>query len=182
MLRGMPAAFSAQPSDPAAAPEASVRASRLPGGGMAYAVSLPPQHMPAVRHADLARAWDAAREAASRGQQGDAREILFRHDDGTVTRLALADHDARCWAGAVDALARLGTLQGMALCLRLLALVELLSRSPELALLFRLEAGRASLHPALLRAAATLALNEAAGFDEAALRRQLPLGLADPAA
>lgn len=182
MLGGMPAAFSAQPTDPAAAQASSVRASRLPCGGTAYAVSLPPQHVPAVRHADLARAWDAAREAASRGQQGDAREILFRQDDGTLTRLTLADHDARCWAGAVDALSRLGTLQGMALCLRLLALVELLSRAPDLARLFRLEAGRATLHPALLRAAATLALNEAAGFDETALRRLLPLGLTHPAA
>jgi hypothetical protein len=180
MLGRMPAAFSATQDDPAAA--SSVRASALPCGGTAYLVNLPPRHVPAVRHADLARAWDAAREAAARGLAGDAREILFRHADGAVTRLALADHDARCWAGAVDTLSRLATLQGMALCLRLLALVELLSRAPELALLCRLEAGRASLHPALLRAAATLALNEAAGFDAAALRRLLPLGLVHPAA
>jgi hypothetical protein len=167
MLRGMSARVSA-----------AIHASVGPCGTTTYLVAVPPEHLPAVRHTDLARAWDAARQAAAQDNPGAVREIVFRRDGGAFTRLVLADPDARCWAQAVDAMTRLNTLQGMALCLRLLALVELLARAPGLACLYRLRAGTAELHPALLRAAAGLALDPAGLFDEAALRRQLPVGFA----
>ena len=55
--------------------------------------------------------------------------------------------DARCWAGAVDRTVGLGTSYGLALCLRLLALVDLLARARWAIPLFRLERDGADLHP-----------------------------------
>jgi hypothetical protein len=93
-------------------------------------------------------------------------------------RLAITDRDACCWSEAVDRSADLGTLAGLALCLRLLALVELLGRSPALGALFELTSDGARLHPALLRAAATQPLDSGARFDERAFTglssRRLP--------
>lgn len=151
----------------------SIQCGAGPDGVATYLVDLPPERLPAVRHAELARAWDAAHHAAAAAHWGAPRRIMFRRHDGEVTLLAIADQDARCWADAVDRLAGLETLHGLALCLRLLALIDLLSRAPALADLYHLEDGAAELHPALLRVAAAQALDAEARFDEAALRRTL---------
>jgi hypothetical protein len=58
----------------------------------------------------------------------------------------------------------------MALCLRLLALVEALARLPWLAPLFSVSARGIRLDPALLAAAATMPLDGAARFDESGLK------------
>ena len=92
--------------------------------------------------------------------------------------LSIADRDARCWAEAVDRGADLGTLAGLALCLRLLALVEVMSRATWLAGMFDVTAEGVDLHPALLRAAAAMPLDSAARFDAEALRRLLSRGIA----
>jgi hypothetical protein len=151
----------------------SIQCGAGPDGVATYLVDLPPERLPPVRHAALARAWDAAHHAAAAAHWGAPRNIMFRRDDGEVTLLAIADEDARCWADAVDRLAGLETLHGLALCLRLLALIDLLGRAPSLAGLYALDGGAAELHPSLLRAAAAQALDSAARFDEAALRRAL---------
>jgi hypothetical protein len=151
----------------------SIKCGAGPDGVATYLVDLPPERLPPVRHAELARAWDAAHHAAAAAHWGAPRKIMFRRDDGEVTVLAIADEDARCWADAVDRLAGLDTAHGLALCLRLLALIDLLGRAPDLSGLFDLEGGAAELHPSLLRAAAAQALDSAARFDEAALRRTL---------
>ena len=147
-------------------------------GRRAYAVPCPPESLPAVRPDALLAAWRAARAGAAAGRWGPPRTLMFRRDTAEPTVIAIADRDARCWAEAVDRDADLGTLTGLALCLRLLALVEVLARADFLAGLFAVGEEGIELHPALLGAAAALPLDAAARFDAEALRRLLSRGLA----
>ncbi len=62
---------------------------------------------------------------------------------------------------------------GLAVCLRLLALVDVLGRARWLTGMFRVTAEGIDLHPELLRAAAAMPLDAAARFDETGLRRLL---------
>lgn len=142
-------------------------------GTLTYLVDLPPEALPPVRGRDLAAAWDAAREAATNAVWGTGRLFRFRRADGGFTDLALADRDARCWAGAVDLTVGMETSYGLSLCLRLLALVDLLARAPWTAALFELSRTGAELHPALLRAAAVSQLTAEARFDETCFRDAL---------
>ena len=157
-----------------ATPVPFVRVGRSPDGVLTYVVDQPPETLPAVRSRDIALAWDAARQAALSARWGAVRGFRFRRADGAFTDLALADRDARCWAGAVDATVGMANSHGLATCLRLLALVDLLARAHWAAGLLRLERDGADLHPALLRAAATTPLTQEARFDEARFRAHLP--------
>jgi hypothetical protein len=152
-----------------------------PAGTLTYVLDFAPHATPGVRRADLARAWEAAHAAAASMRWGVARALLFRPAEGTATSLAIADPDARCWAGAVDATLGLDHPYGIAVCLRLLALVELLARAPWLAALYVLDGGAAEFHPALLSAAATCALDSEARLVEGEVRERLR-GLASAAA
>jgi hypothetical protein len=139
-------------------------------GSLSYAIAVPPESLPAVTPTALLGAWDAARARAHQGGWGPPRELLFRRPDGSAQRLAIVDRDARSWAEAVDLRADLATIGGLSLCLRLLALVDVMGRSAWLAGLFRVTAAGAELHPALLRAAASMPLDSGARFDAEALR------------
>ncbi|MBN8892016.1 MAG: hypothetical protein J0H91_17150, partial [Rhodospirillales bacterium] len=110
------------------------------------------------------------RLAAIEQAWGGPRLFRFRRADGGFTDLALTDRDACCWARAVDATIGMGTPYGLTLCLRLLALVELLGRSPWAAELIAMRRDGAALHPGLLHAAATQALTAQARFDETPFR------------
>ncbi len=138
-----------------------------------YLVDAGPEELPAVRGRDLDRAWHAARQAALAEAWDTIRGFRFRRADGRITDLVLADPDACCWVGAVDRLAGLGSRQGLSLCLRLLALVDLLARAPWTASLCRLARDGAELDPRLLRLAAVAPLSAEARFDEAAFRAAL---------
>ena len=140
---------------------------------MTYLVDLPPEALPPVLGRDLAAAWDAARDAASDAAWGAARLFRFRQPDGSVTDLALSDEDARCWAGAVDLTVGMQTSYGLSLCLRLLALVDLLARAPWTAALFQIGRTGTALHPDLLSTAATAQLTAEARFDETGFRARL---------
>ncbi len=118
-------------------------------------------------------AWYAARDAAIADHWDSIRAFRFNRPDGSHTDLALADRDARCWAGAVDRTVGLGTTMGMSLCLRLLALVDLLAHASWVRPLVRLARDGAEFHPALLRAAASQPLTHEARFDEAGFRLRL---------
>lgn len=142
-------------------------------GTVTYLVDVPPEALPPVRGRDLAAAWEAAREAAGAALWGTARLFRFRRIDGGFTDLAISDTDALCWAGAVDDIADMRTSYGLSLCLRLLALVDLLAHAPWATALFSLPRGGAALHPALLRIAATVPLTQEARFDEADFRLSL---------
>jgi hypothetical protein len=142
-------------------------------GTMTYLVDVPPEALPPVLGRDLAAAWDAARDAASDAAWGAVRLFRFRRPDGSVTDLALSDEDARCWAGAVDVTVGMQTSYGLSLCLRLLALVDLLAHAPWTAALFQIGRTGTALHPALLSAAATAELTPEARFDETGFRARL---------
>jgi len=151
----------------------SVRVGQSADGTYTYVVSQSPETLPAVRGRDLELAWDAARQAALAANWGAPRAFRFRRDDGSVTDLALADRDARCWANAVDRMAGMGTSYGLSIFLRLLALVDLLARTTWTAGFVRLARDGADLHPLLLRAAASVQLTVDARFDAEAFRARL---------
>lgn len=152
----------------------SVRVAEAPDGALTYLVAVPPERLPPVRPGDLLAAWTLARQAAARRRWGRSRVLLFRPaPDAPPTRIAIADRDAGAWAEAIDAAIGLHTLAGLALCLRLLALVEVLTRADWLAALFEVTPAGIDLHPSLLAAAAAMPLDKAARFDEAGLRRLL---------
>lgn len=161
-----------------AMPDAAIGVAEDASGALAYAIPCPPESLPAVRPGALLAAWDAAREGAAAGRWGPPRTLVFRRKDAEPTVLAIADRDARCWAEAVDRGADLGTIAGLSLCLRLLALVEVMGRAQWLAGMFDVTAHGVDLHPALLRAAAAMPLDAGARFDAEALRRLLSRGIA----
>jgi hypothetical protein len=151
----------------------SIRVGGDPNGLMTYLIDLPPEALPSVCKRDLERAWYAAREAALAERQGAVRGFRFNLPDGSHTDLALADRDARCWVGAVDRTVGITSASGLSLCLRLLALIDLLARAPWARSLFHLARDGAEFHPALLRAAASAPLTRDARFDEAGFRVRL---------
>jgi hypothetical protein len=150
-----------------------VRVGRGADGLTTYLVDLPPETLPPVTGRDLERAWYAARAAAISADWGAARGFRFRRADGGYLDLALEDADARCWAGAVDDTVGMANSYGLSLCLRLLALVDLLARAGWAARVVRLARDGAELHPCLLRAAASLPLTPEARFDETSFRAHL---------
>ena len=161
------------PSCPPMDPSPAIRVGTSPDGSVTYLVAVPPEALPPVGKRDLERAWHSARRAALHQKWGVVRGFRFARPDGTHTDLALADPDAACWVAAIDAAVGLGTSHGMSLCLRLLALIELLAHASWARPLFTLDRDGADLHPALLRTAATIPLTKEARFDEAGFRARL---------
>jgi hypothetical protein len=155
--------------------QARVRMAEAASGARTYLVDMAPEALPPVRPRDLHAAWDSARGAALSQQWGRPLMLRFRRADPDVpaTELALADADACCWAAAVDGTVGLASAYGMSLCLRLLALVDLLPRAPWALPLVAIQRDGAAIHPALLRAAAETPLAPDASFDAAALRTAL---------
>lgn len=151
----------------------SIRVGTSPDGSVTYLVAHPPEALPPVGKRDLELAWFTARRAAIGQRWGVIRGFRFNRPDGTHTDLALADPDAACWVDAIDKAVGLHTCHGLSLCLRLLALVELLAKARWARPLFTLNRGGADLHPALLRTAATIPLTREARFDEAGFRARL---------
>lgn len=166
-------AMSAQDPRGSTSSAGSIRVGGSPGGPLTYLVDLPPEALPSVCRRDLERAWYAAREAALAERQGPVRGFRFNRPDGSHTDLALADRDARCWVGAVDQTVGIANAPGMSVCLRLLALIDLLARAPWARSLFHLARDGAEFHPALLRTAASQPLTRDARFDEAGFRSRL---------
>jgi hypothetical protein len=151
----------------------SVQVGTGPDGSLTYLVELPPEELPPVHRRDLERAWYAARDAALCDRWGVIRGFRFRREDGSVSDLALADPDACCWAGAVDRTVGMRNSYGLSVCLRLLALVDLLARVRWADSLYLLQRDGAELHPVLLRAAASTPLTAEARFDENGFRGRL---------
>jgi hypothetical protein len=144
-------------------------------GTLTYLIDHSPSELPAVRGRDILIAWDLAHDAASRAAWSVARAFRFRSRDGGWTDLALRDPDAACWAGAVDRVVGMETSYGLSVCLRLLALVDLLARAPWTRSLIDLETRDAKLHPTLLRLAAETRLTDDASFDEPGFRSSLKI-------
>ncbi len=152
-----------------------IRVARTDAGAIAYLVPVPPERLPAVPPGDLLRAWNVARHGAVQRQWGTPRFLRFAQGGGREpTEIAIADPDAGAWTEAIDRAFGLETLTGLSLCLRLLALVEVLTRAARLEPFFDVTPAGVDLHPSLLAAAAALPLNPAARFDEAVLMERLP--------
>jgi hypothetical protein len=150
-----------------------VRVVQANDGSVTYLVDFGPESLPPVRTADLAHAWEAARQAASGAEWGLPRAFRFLQEDGTTLDLALSDEDACCWAAAVDQTTGMQTTYGLSLCLRLLALVDLLARAPWTGAHCRIARAGATLDPVLVRTAATSPLTNGADFDESLFRLKL---------
>jgi hypothetical protein len=151
----------------------AVRVAELPDGALAYAIAVSPEALPAVAPDALLAAWRLAREAAAARRWGRRRQLRFDGAGAAPTDLAIADPDAAAWAEAIDEAVGLDSLPGLTLCLRLLALIEVLTRASWLAPLFDVTPDGVDLHPRLLAAAATLPLDASARLDEPGLRRHL---------
>ncbi len=152
--------------------DSAVRVQTRPDGALLYLIALPPEALPPVRARDLAAAWDAARAAALDERWGSARLFRFRRADGSALDLALGDADACCWAAAVDGTVGMGSTYGLSVCLRLLALVDLLARAAWAGDVMALRRDGAALAPALVQAAAMQPLTGEARFDEGDFRRR----------
>src|SRR5579875_2244676 len=101
-----------------------IEVSADPAGCTRYLIHGSPKTLPPVTRRELVLAWDAARTGALIATApGALRAFRFARTDGSVTDLALADRDARCWAQALDRRVSLSTAYGLSICLRLLALV-----------------------------------------------------------
>ena len=164
-------------------PAPAVQVATAADGSRLHLVDIAPEALPPVGKRDLLRAWAAAHEAARAECRGEQRRFGFRNPDGSLTLLALADADAGCWAQAVDRTIGLGSLHGLSVCVRLLALIELLTRDRSLIGLLSIKAGDVDLHPALLRAAASGPLTSAGPLRLGAVspgRRLCPRPCLDP--
>lgn len=169
--------------DPSNAPVAPIRVVRDAHGGLTYLVDALPEDLPAVRKRDVELAWDSAHRAAQGGRWGTLRGFRFqRVGSETPPRdLLLADIHAAAWAEAVDSMIGLRSLYGLSLCLRLLALVDLLAHARWADGLYRMHRGEAEMDVRLLRLAATARLTPQAGFDAAGFRAILcPTALPAP--
>ncbi len=175
---------------------AAIRVARAPDGALRYTLSLAPAALPPVTPKALQAAWDTARDSIRAAERrrlpgpyhngpdpiwpdvnqprwGTPRLLQFLPVEGEPTEIAIADRDASAWAEAIDSAFGLDSLLGMTLCLRMLALVEALTRLPWLAPLVSLGSGSLRLHPSLLEAAAALPLDAGARFDDDGLKRHL---------
>jgi hypothetical protein len=139
-------------------------------GTPTYLIDHAPSDLPAVRGRDILAAWACARQAS--GAHPHACAFRFRREDGGWADLVLRDGDALRWAGAADRLLGIHTSYGLSVCLRLLALIDLLARASWAGAWVDLR-GDVSFHPRLLRLAAESRLTDDAGFDEPGLKRQL---------
>jgi len=162
-----------------------VRLMRDTHGSLIYLVDALPEELPSVRKRDVEVAWESAHRAARAGQWGVVRGFRFQRagSDLPPRDLLLADGNAACWAKAVDELVGLRGLYGLSLCLRLLALVDLLAHARWADGLYHMRHGEAEMDAGLLRLAASARLTPQAGFDAAQFRAILcPPSLAGPTA
>jgi len=164
-------------------PTGPVRIARDAHGSVTYVIDALPQELPAVRKRDVELAWHAAHRAARQGAWGVVRGFRFQRagSEAPPYDLLLAESNAACWAAAVDGMVGLGTLYGLSLCLRLLALVDLLARARWADGLYKMHHGEAEMDAQLLRLAAAARLTPQAGFDADGFRASLcPLSLPSP--
>jgi hypothetical protein len=151
----------------------AIEEAAAPDGTLTYLIHDTPAALPPVLGRDLLHAWDQARTAALHHAPAAPRAFRFARADGTTTDLSLCDPDARCWAGAVDRLCGIASPYGMSVCLRLLALIDLMAAHAWARPLFTVYRNRVDLHPSLLSLAAHACLTEDGRFDAPAFRAQL---------
>jgi len=148
-----------------------------PNGDVLHIIAAAPAALPAVTKRDIEQAWEVAH--AGNAASAPPRGFRFTLTEAPPIELMLYDSDAAAWALAVDRIASLSTAHGVSLCLRLLALVELMSRAAWARPWFSVSRAGANIRAELLHAAAIAPLSPAGGFDEPALRALLPRSLTE---
>ncbi len=155
---------------------AKIRTETGPDGEILHLVPYLPAALPAVTRRDLEQAWEAARAAALAPPQATARTHAFRflQESAPPLDLVITDTDAASWAAAIDRIANLSTAHGISICLRLLALFQLMATQLWARNWFNLSRAGLEFHPALLQAAALSPLTPTGGFAETSLQALLP--------
>jgi hypothetical protein len=148
-----------------------------PAGEILHLIPHPPASLPAVTKRDLEQAWEAA--SARSEDFGPARGFCFSRPGAEPLNLMLNDPDAANWAAAIGRAKDLETAHGISVCLRLMALVELMGSSGWARPWLNFRREGLEIHPALWQAAALAPLTETGGFAETALRALLPRGAPD---
>lgn len=142
-------------------------------------VPVPPPDLPPVDPHDLIEGWNAATVAAEMGLSAgpeEARGIRFRRPDGEDLGIVFADIDVNCWVSALERTVGLDTLYGLAVCFRLLGMIDQMATQAWTRDFYSVGGGDGpDIDVALLRAAARLPLNDEARFDTIAFRARLDL-------
>lgn len=156
-----------------------IRTEAGPRGEILHLVPYLPAALPPVTKRDLEQAWEAARAAALAPPKPGARTakthgFRFLQDAAPPLDLVITDTDAASWAAAIDDTANLSTAHGISICLRLLALFQLMATQVWVRKWFSLKPAGLEFHPALLQAAALSPLTPTGGFAETTLQALLP--------
>ncbi|HQT39263.1 MAG TPA: hypothetical protein PK231_07540 [Acidocella sp.] len=155
---------------------AVIRTEYGPAGEVLHLIPHPPSLLPNVTKRDLEQAWEAARtNALTANAPTAAHGFRFTQPGNAPLDLALTDPDAANWTEAIDRVADLGTAHGISVCLRVLALFQLMANAAWTRPWFSFTHSGLEFHPALLQAAALTPLTPTGGFAETALRALLPL-------
>ncbi len=154
---------------------AEIRTRTGPDGEILHLVPYLPAALPAVTKRDLETAWETARAAALAPPLSTATHAFrFLQDSAPPLDLLITDTDAASWAAAIDRLASLSTAHGISICLRLLALFQLMATQAWARQWFKLSRAGLEFHPALLQAAALTPLTPTGAFAETSLQALLP--------
>jgi hypothetical protein len=152
-----------------------IRTETGPDGEILHLVPYLPAALPRVTRRDLEQAWETARAAALAPAKPTATHAFrFLQESAPPLDLLITDTDAASWAAAIDRLASLSTAHGISVCLRLLALFQLMATQVWVRNWFSLSRAGLEFHPALLQAAALTPLTPTGGFAETTLQALLP--------
>jgi hypothetical protein len=152
-----------------------IRTETGPDGEILHLVPYLPAALPQVTKRDLEHAWETARAAALAPPKPIATHAFrFLQEPAPPLDLVITDTDAASWAAAIDRLASLSTAHGISVCLRLLALFQLMATALWVRNWFTLSRAGLEFHPALLQAAALTPLTPTGGFAETTLQALLP--------
>jgi hypothetical protein len=152
-----------------------IRTQTGPDGEILHLVPYLPAALPAVTKRDLEQAWETARLAALAPPKPTATHAFrFLQESAPPLDLVITDTDAASWAAAIDRLANLSTAHGISICLRLLALFQLMATQLWVRNWFTLSRAGLEFHPALLQAAALTPLTPTGAFAETTLQALLP--------
>jgi len=154
----------------------TIRTETGPRGEILHLVPHQAAALPSVARRDLELAWEASRAASHHAPATETRLIRFSQPERPPLDLILNDSDAASWAAAIGGIVDLSTAYGISVCLRLLALVDLMGSAAWARAWFTISRSGLEFHPALLQAAALSPLTETGGFAETALRALLPGG------
>ncbi|NKB45295.1 MAG: hypothetical protein GKS03_13565 [Alphaproteobacteria bacterium] len=102
-------------------------------GSTMVCAPFPAQDLPPVGLSDIRRAWETASKAAEMGlelRENDPDGVVFQDKLGAPVQVKFDDFDAHCWATAIHRSFNLATVKGLSVCFRMLALYQLMAKSP----------------------------------------------------